>query len=128
MAFRYSVELRNAGLDARIDAVGPAPVLKIYASAQAMGRAPSGELVSIQLPRKWMSKAEDGVASSLGEWVGKAVGEGKAKSFGIYSGDTCHIDGAIPEDLKLDTEVENPMISPGLTVTVSAFTIKSGNG
>lgn len=120
MAFRYSTELRNAGLDARIAAIGPSPVLKIFA-----GGLPHGtELVSIPLPKQWMSKAEDGVATSTEEWQSKASGDGKAKSFRIYSGGVCHIEGAIPDDMKLD----NTNIATGQTVTISAFTIRSGNG
>lgn len=126
MAFRYSVELRNAGLDARIAAVGPSPILKIYSSGQQVGKQASGELVSIQLEDGWMSKAEDGVASNTSDWKGAATGDGKAKSFRIYdkSGKTCHIEGAIPEEMKLD----NPNLAVGQTVTVSAFAIKSANG
>lgn len=125
MAFRYSTELRNAGLDARIQAVGPKPVLKIYAGAQAMGgRDPVGELVSMQLPDGWMGKADDGVVSSNGTWSGKATANGKAKSFRIYGGKTCHIEGSIPDEMKLD----NPNIASGQMVTVEDFTIRSGNG
>jgi len=125
MAFRYSTELRNVGLDARIKAIGPKPVLKIYAGAQAMGgRDPQGELVSITLPDVWMSKADDGVASSQGPWSGKATADGKAKSFRIYAGKTCHVEGSIPEDMKLD----NPNLAKGQLVTVEDFTIRAGNG
>lgn len=126
MTFRYSVELRNAGLDARMAAVGPSPVLKIYSSGPQIGKQATGELISIQLEDGWMSKADDGVSSNTGDWRGTATGDGKAKSFRIYdkSGRTCHIEGAIPDDLKLD----NPNIATGQTVTVTAFTVRSGNG
>lgn len=126
MSFRYSMELRNVGVDARIAAIGPSPILRIYSIGQQIGKQTSGELVSISLPEKWMSQAEDGVSSNLGEWRGQATGGGKARSFRIYDsgGKTCHIEGAIPDEMKLD----NPSIAPGQRVTVEAFTIKSGNG
>lgn len=126
MAFRYSTECRNAGLDARIAAIGPRPLLKIYSSAQSLAPNPEGELVSFQLGPEWMGKAKDGVVKSLGEWKGKAIADGEAKSFRIYdrSGDTCHIEGAIPDEMKLD----NKNIAVDQTVTVQEFTIRSGNG
>lgn len=124
MAFKYSVECRNAGLDARVACIGPRPILRIYASAQ--GAAPSGELVCMALPADWMGKAKDGAVKSQGEWKGRALADGEAKSFRIYdrSGDTCHIDGAIPDEMKLDNE----NIATDQTVTVEEFTIRSGNG
>ncbi len=126
MAFRYSTECRNAGLDARIAAIGPRPLLKIYSSAQSLADDPEGELVSFQLPADWMGKAKDGVVKSLGEWKAKAIADGEAKSFRIYNrtGDTCHIEGVIPDEMKLD----NVNIAIEQTVTVAEFTIRSGNG
>jgi hypothetical protein len=125
MTFRYSVELRNAGIDARIKAVGPGAVLKICAQAQGVGRTPAGELVTMTLPSPWMSPAEDGAASLTGQWQATASAEGKAKSYVIYSRDgTPHIEGSIPDDMTLD----NTSIAPGQMVSVSAFVIRSGNG
>lgn len=125
MAFRYSVELRNAGLDARIAAVGPDPVCKLYSSGQSTGSIAKGELAAIPLPKDWMTKADDGVVTNNGEWHGVAKAEGKAKSYRICDkAGTCHIEGAIPEDMKLD----NPHLAPGQKVTVEVFTIRSGNG
>ena len=126
MAFRYSVEVRNAGLDARIAAIGPSPLLKIFADDQAIDGEPKALLVSLQLPRTWMGKAEDGAASNVGEWRGLAEADGKAKSFRIYDakGKTCHIEGAIPADLKLD----NANLAVDQGVTIVGFTIRSGNG
>lgn len=121
MAFRYSVEVRNAGLDARIVAIGPSPVLKIFSG----GLQSATELVSIQLEKEWMSKADDGVVSSLSEWHGKGTGDGKAKIFRFFdrAGKICHIEGSIPDDMRLD----NPNIAIGQTVVVESFTIKSAN-
>ena len=126
MTFRYSAELRNAGLDARIAAVGPGAVLKIFSSAQgAVGRQYSGELIAIKLPKAWMHRAEDGSVTANGLWQGTASADGKAKSFAICGGDgTPHIEGSIPDEMTLD----NINIATGQTVTVSAFVIRSGNG
>lgn len=125
MAFRYSTQLRDAGLDARVKAVGPSPVLKIYSEGQKGGEV-SGELVSINLPLAWMKKASDGIIESDEPWHGIATGKGMAKSFRIYdkAEKTCHIEGAIPDDMALD----NRNIAPDQLVTVTVFVIKSGNG
>ena len=46
---RYSEKLRNAGLDARVAAIGPSPTLHI--------RDASGSpLVTMTLPKKWMPR------------------------------------------------------------------------
>jgi hypothetical protein len=126
MALRYSVDVRNAGLDARVAAIGPAPVLKIYGEAAKLGGARSKPLVIIQLPAKWMAKAEDGVAAKIGEWTGIPKVKGQAKSFCLYNKgqNICHIEGSIPDNLKL----EHPHLAPGVAVTVEEFTIKAGNG
>lgn len=127
MAFRYSEAVRNAGLDARIKAIGPRPILKLYAGVSAMTAGePADELVSMTLPDTWMGKAKAGAVEKTGEWKGRAGAEGKAKSFRIYdrSGDTCHIEGQIPDDMKLD----NPHLAPDQSVTITEFTIRSGNG
>ena len=73
MAFRYSLEVRNAGLDARIAAVGPAPVLNLYDGKTV--------LVAIKLPDIWMTKAENGVVKSVGRWTARAIGKGVANRF-----------------------------------------------
>lgn len=131
MAFRYSVEVRNAGLDARIKAVGPRPLLRIYSAPQTKdGGDVAGELVEIQLPADWMSKAEDGVVTSTRLWHGMASASGKARSYRIYdsAGKTWHIEGAIPEDMKLDPPELKDEVIKGQVVTVSALTIRAGNG
>lgn len=116
--FRYSLAVRNAGLDGRVAEIGPTPVLKICGEDGA-------ELVTMFLPAKWMGKAEDGEVKLRGLWQGTATGKGIANTFCIYDAaeKTAHIDGDIPADMSLD----NPHIAPDQTVTVSAFTIKAGN-
>jgi|ERR1019366_6603271 hypothetical protein len=126
MALRYSLEVRNAGVDARIAAIGASPILKIYSTAQKMRAGDDeGELVAIKLPATWMSKAEDGASHDVGKWNGKATGKGESKSFRIYGADEadCHIEGSIPEEMELN----NPHLAPGQSVTVESFVIKSGN-
>lgn len=121
---RYSVELRNAGLDARIKAVGPNARLKLYANRQG-GKITPKCLAEIALPETWIGKAENGEAKATAPWTGKAVAEGEAKSFAICNAqDVICIDGAIPDNLKL----KNPHMAPGQAVIVTACTIKSGNG
>lgn len=118
MTLRYSVELRNAALNARIAAIGPAPILKIYDGET--------ELVAMKLPNRWMTKAEDGAIKLAGRWQGRPHRPGKADAFCIYSrdGKRCCIEGDIPAEMELD----NPHLAPDLSFTVDNFIIKTGNG
>jgi hypothetical protein len=117
MSLSYSVDLRNAGLDARIAAIGPNATLRICSA--------DTDLVSIRLGKDWMAPAKNGVLSNSRSWSGHAKAEGKAKTFCICNSEgwPC-ISGNIPEDMKLD----NVNLAPGQEVTVSSFTIRSGNG
>lgn len=126
---RYSIEVRNAGLDARIAAIGPSPVLKMFSGAEPQGcSAPdsNGLLCSITLPETWMTKARNGVATKSGEWVGKASGRGAVASFRIYGGDVCHMQGSVRERGG-DMTIENEKIVAGQVVKVNAFTLRAGN-
>ena len=102
----------------RVAAVGPSPILKIYAGEK--------ELAAINLPETWMTKAENSVTKLAGQWQGRAHARGKADAFCIYSrdGKRCCIEGDIPAEMELD----NPHLAPDLSVTVDNFIIKTGNG
>lgn len=123
---RYSEELRNAGLDARIALLGPGSVLKIFGEAleEFDGKEPEA-LLSIKLPDPWMSKASNGTISKRGVWAAKASGTGKAKSFRICDAKgRPHMQGEVPKDMTLD----NDDIKKGQTAGVQVFVIASGNG
>lgn len=118
MTLRYSEKIRNAGLDARIEAIGPSPVLRIYGDGNKA-------IVEITLPVAWMSKAKDGMAHKTGAWSAVAARKGEAKTFEISDADGyAHMTGAFPIDMTLD----NPNIEVSQTVVVGTFVIAAGNG
>lgn len=118
MTLRYSEDVRNAGLDARVAAVGPSPTLRMFAESGT-------RLANIKLPAQWMSKAANGIIHKQGNWSGFAEAEGEAKRFEICGADgKPHWSGAIPTDMTLD----NPDLKKGQSVMVGVFVIAAGNG
>jgi hypothetical protein len=116
MTLRYSEKVRNAGLDARIEAIGPAPSLHL--------RGADGEpLATLKLPRVWMTKAANGVVQKAGDWNGRAHRAGRVTSFRFEGADGNHIDGVLPDDMTLD----NPLLEKGQQVGVDRFIISAGN-
>lgn len=119
MTLRYSEKLRNAGLDARIAAIGAAPTLRI------LGAGDRALLAQIKLPDVWMSKAENGSAHKLGNWATLALHKGEAKSFQICDAKgNVHMIGQIP----LDMTLADPNIEPNQSVVVGSFDLFAGNG
>jgi hypothetical protein len=116
MALKYSEALRDAGLDARIKAIGPKPRLCIFADSKKC-------LVEIDLPEGWMSKAKGGAVHKEGEWFGTAAASGEARRFAIIDAMGEQISGEIPLDMTLD----DPQIEKHQIVVVGSFTI-SGAG
>jgi hypothetical protein len=115
---RYSEAVRNAGLDARIETIGPSPTLRIFADDG------EDELVVIRLPKVWMTKAVLGMVHKVGEWAGIAENDGEATRFEISdSNDVKHISGDIPADMSLD----NRKIEKLQTVLVGVYVISAGN-
>jgi hypothetical protein len=128
MTLRYSDAIRDAGLDARVAAIGPSPHLKIFAEKEPeeISLADPGEpLITFVLPKSWMKKASNGIAMNSGLWPGTATSDGKAKSFRLCdAAGNVHMQGAIPEDLKLD----NDNIRKGQEAAVRVFVLAAGNG
>ena len=118
MTLRYNEKLRNAGLDARIAAIGPAPDLHIF------GDGEKTPLVTMTLPKEWMTKASGGIAQKKGLWVGIASKSGKAQSFQLCNSEGECVSGKIPFDMKLDEDA----IEKGQGVMVGTFAIAAGNG
>lgn len=118
MTLRYSEKLRNAGLDARIAAIGPNASLRLFGGS-------AEPLVIIKLPSPWMAKAEKGVARKTGNWAGLAQGRGEATSFQICDqAGGAQMIGRIPLDMTLD----DPNIEINHSVVVGSFMMVSGNG
>lgn len=127
MTFQYSVNVRNAALDAKETTIGTAAVLKIFSGAEPANCAaadPAGPLVSMTLPSDWMNAASAGSKTKLGTWSATASGTGTAASWRIYASDgtTCGIQGNMT-----DMTLDNTSIASGQVVTVNTFTITAGN-
>lgn len=134
MTLQLSVAARNAGLDAYETATGTSAILKIRTgSAPAnCAAADSGTvLATLNLPSDWMAAASSGSKALSGTWQDlSADAAGTAGHFRIYASDgtTCHWQGTITAtggggDMTLD----NVSINSGQQVTVSGFTVTSGN-
>lgn len=134
MALQYSVEVRNAQLDALETTVGTSPILRIRSGAApaTTATADSGTvLVTMTLPSDWLAAAASGSKAKAGTWQDtSADAAGTAGHFRIYnSGDTtCHAQGTVTAtggggDLTLD----NTSIALAQSVTITSFTITAGN-
>lgn len=119
MTLRYSEQARNAGLDARIAAIGPSPTLRVF------GADLKAPLAEFKLPHVWVSKATGGVIRKLGVWSGMATLAGEPKAFSISDAKgTAHMAGRIPDDMT----VSPTSLDVGHMVDVETFIIEAGNG
>lgn len=128
MALQYSVDVRDAGLNARFAKIGPYAVVRVWSGPKPKNCAApdSGELLaSINLPRSWMAPAADGRIRKSGEWKDiSAALTGKPGHFRIYSaGGQCHLQGEIGEEMALSSA----LLFAGQMFTVTAFAIKDPN-
>jgi len=133
MTLKFSVGVRNAEMDAIETAVGSSAVLKIFAGSVPTNITDSDTgtvLATLNLPADWMNSASSGSKTMSGVWSANASGSGIATYFRIYAtgGSTQHIQGTTSlvgdgGDLILD----NTNIQSGQTISVTEFTIISGN-
>jgi len=127
MAFQEGVLLRNSKLNAVNTNLGATSTLKIFSGAEPVNCAaadPSGLLATITLPASPFGTASAGAIALAGTWSVAASGAGTAASFRIYdSSANCAFQGNVTTDLVLN----NTNIASGQTVTVTSFTITSGN-
>ena len=134
MALQYSVNVRNAQLDAIETAIGASAVLKIRSgSAPATcATADSGTVLStINLDSDWIDAASSGSKSKSDTWQdASADATGTAAHFRLYASDgtTCHAQGTVTAtggggDLTLDST----SITAGQVVTITSFSITAGN-
>lgn len=134
MAIQYSVEVRNAQLDAFESTTGAAPKLRIYsgsAPANTAAAATGTMLCEITLPSDWMNAASSGSKTLLGTWSGTgdaAAGTGTtAGYFRIWNSGatTCHLQGTA--GASGDLVLNNASIASGQAVSVTQFTLTRGN-
>jgi hypothetical protein len=135
VAIQYSTAVRNARLDAIETAIGASAILRIRTGAAPANCAAADAgtvLATLALPADWMSAAASGAKDKLGTWQDlSADAAGTAAHYRIYdsAGTTCHIQGTVTVtggggDLQLD----NVSINAAQSVTITAFTINTGNG
>jgi hypothetical protein len=125
---QYATALRNSRLDDIETVIGVSPVLKIFSGSQPGNCAdsdPSGLLVTMTLPSTWLAAASGGIKSIAGLWSAAASAAGIAASWRIYDNGitACYIQGNTSEMVFDNTNIAN-----GQTVTISSFSITSGNG
>jgi len=126
MAYQYGVNARNAKLNALTTQLGASATMKFFTGAEPANCAaadPSGLLVTISLPNPMFAAASAGAMALTGTWSAIASGTGTAASWRIYdSSAACQIQGNVT-----DLTLTNNSINSGQTVTITTFTITSGN-
>lgn len=136
MSLQYSVNVRNAQLEALETAVGVSAILKIYdltagAPANCAAAITGTVLATLNLPSDWMAAASAGSKAMSGTWQdASADAAGVADFFRLFASDgtTCHAQGTVTlggggGDMTLD----NTNITAGQSVTVTSFAISAGN-
>ena len=127
MAIQYGVNFRNAGLNGKAANLGGTASLKIFSGALPAncGAAdPSGLLCTITLPASPFGSASAGAIALAGSWTANASATGTAACHRIYdSTGGCQIQGNVTTDLVLN----NVSITSGQSVTVTGYTLTSGN-
>ncbi|MFA5952300.1 MAG: hypothetical protein WC807_18685 [Hyphomicrobium sp.] len=134
MALKYSDTVKDARLDALETAIGTAAVLKIRSGAAPTNitDADSGTvLATLSLPSDWMAAASGGVKAKSGTWQdASADATGTAEHFRIYASDgtTQHIQGTVTvTGGGGDMTVQNVSFASGQQITVTSFSLTSGN-
>jgi hypothetical protein len=127
MALQEGVAFRNAGLNGKAANLGAAGSLKIFSGAVPANCAaadPTGLLCTITLPATPFAAAGGGVMVLSGSWSANASATGTAATYRIYdSSANCAMQGNVTTDLVLN----NTAISTGQSVTVTGYTLTSGN-
>jgi hypothetical protein len=128
MAQQFDTTLRNAWLDLIESSAGTAAVLQFRSGTQPAncGAADSGTLIAeLTLPSDWMNAASGGSKTKLGTWSVAAaspgtIGHYRLKNSGkttTYTQGACSGTGGGG-----DCEVDNPTVTAGQTITVTAWT------
>lgn len=130
MSVQFSVQVRNARLDAIETSIGTAPRFELRtgsAPADCSTAATGSQLCDFALPSDWMAAASSGSKAKTGTWSGSAnggsastVGYGRINESG--SPTVTHIQWSVSADMTVDGT-----ITAGQTVTVNTFTLTDGN-
>jgi len=134
MALQYSVQVRNAKLDAVQTSIGTSPILRVFSNTTLPANcaaANTGSLIAaVTLPSSWMAAASAGSKVLSGTWTGNAVSTNTAAHFRIYesTGTNCHVQGTITiAGGGGDMVVDNTSFATNQTFTVTTFTLNAGN-
>lgn len=134
MAIQYSVGLRNAKLDTIETYTGASPFMTLRTGAAPANCATSNSgtlIANIAMPSNWMNDASAGAKTLLGTWQdASADNGGTVAHFRIHTnaGTECVMQGSVTNtggggDMTLD----NTVVNSGQSITISSFTITSGN-
>jgi hypothetical protein len=131
MSIQFSVNVRNAMLDAVETAIGTAAVLQIKSGSvpAATTTANSGTvLVSYTLASDWAAAAASGSKSFNNTPLSaNAAATGTAGHFRIFSSTgTCHWQGTVATSAA-DLTIDNTSVNSGQTVNVTSFTLSMAN-
>lgn len=133
MAYQFSTTARNASLDAIETAIGVSAILRLRSGAAPAncGAADSGTvLATMNLPSDWLAAASGGAKALSGTWQDLAAdAAGTVGHFRIYdsAGTTCHIQGTVTiTGSGGDMTIDNPALTTGQQVNVTAFSITAG--
>lgn len=133
MAIQFSVDVRNARLDAIETTISTSPTLCIRSGSAPSDCATANSgtvLATLSLPSDWMAAASSGSKAKSGTWEDtSADATGTAGHFRIYdSGGNCHIQGTVTATGGGgDMTVDNTSFAAGQSFTVTTFTLTDGN-
>lgn len=134
MGIQFSIDVRNARLDAFEATVGTDAVMKIFDGTKPVNCAASDDgtvLATLTLPTDWMAAATGGAKAMAGTWQdASADNTGTASYFRIYASDgtTCHQQGSVTiTGGGGDMTVDNPSFGAGQKFSVTAYTLTDGN-
>lgn len=105
---QFSVEVRNAQLDAIESTIGTSPVLRLYSGSPPAdtAAAATGTLIaSLTLPSDWLAVASAGAKSLLGTWQANASTGGTLGYYRIWNSaiSLCHEQGTVGQSVALTT-------------------------
>jgi hypothetical protein len=133
MPVQYSVEVRNAMLDAIESTTGTAAKLRIYTGSPPANTAAAATgtlLVDMTLPSDWMSAASAGTKALLGTWQATASGTGTAGYYRVWNNGVTRCDEQGTVTLTAgggDITLDNTSINNGQSVTITSKTITAPN-
>lgn len=134
MTVKYSVEVRNAKLDAWENTIGAAAILEMRSGsppANITDAATGTLLAQAALPSDWMNAASAGSKTKAGTWTLTGLAAGTLGYYRIYesgSPSKAHEQGTITATGGGgDMEVDNTSVAVSQTITVTTFTKTGGN-